>query len=65
MPVDTTKATSLRDKFEKIGEQIRSAVVDFTTLEVTPLTGDVTHIIKSDPNDSKKNKFDALFMSWF
>ncbi len=58
MPVDTTKATSLRDKFEKIGEQIREAVVDFSTLEVTTLTGDVTQIIKPDPTDTKKNKFD-------
>lgn len=58
MPVDTTKATSLRDKFEKIGEQIREAVVDFSTLEVTTLTGDITQIIKPDPSDNKKNRFD-------
>ena len=58
MPVKTTNSSSLRDKFEKIGQQIREVVVDFTTLEVTTITGDVTHIIKPEGNDPKKNKFD-------
>lgn len=48
---------ALDDKFKEIASQIKNAVVDFTTLEVTTLTGDVTQIIKSDGN--KKSKIDV------
>ncbi len=48
---------ALDDKFKEIATQIKDAVVDFTTLEVTTLTGDVTQIIKSD--SSKKTRIDV------
>lgn len=47
----------MNSKFQEIAKQIGDAVVDFTTLEVTTLTGDVTHLIKSDP--SKKSVIDV------
>ena len=49
-------ANVLDNKFKEIAGQIKDAVVDFTTLEVTTLTGDVTQIIKSD---NKKTKIDV------
>ncbi|MEM9823651.1 MAG: hypothetical protein AAF985_21375 [Bacteroidota bacterium] len=48
---------ALDDKFKEIAGQIKDAVVDFTTLEVTTLTGDVNQIIKTD--SSKKTKIDV------
>jgi len=47
----------LNDQFNKIADQIGGAFVDFTTLEVTTLTGDVTHLIKSNPG--KKSVIDV------
>ena len=47
----------MNSKFQEIAKQIGDAVVDFTTLEVTTLTGDVTHLIKSNPN--KKSVIDV------
>ncbi|HMR42734.1 MAG TPA: hypothetical protein PKC40_02830 [Saprospiraceae bacterium] len=38
-------AKTLDEKFEEIGQQIKNAVVDFTTLEVTTITGEIKHII--------------------
>lgn len=46
----TTDAVDLSDKFQKIGEQIRKVAVDFTTLNVTTLTGNYTHIINTKTN---------------
>jgi hypothetical protein len=45
---------ALDDKFKQIAGQIKDAVVDFTTLEVTTLTGDVTQIIKSSSGSKAK-----------
>lgn len=45
-------AKSLEAKFEEIASQIKDAVVDFTTLEVTTLTGEVDHIINTKGNNS-------------
>ena len=41
----TTDASDLNDKFKKIGKQIINVAVDFTTINVTTLTGNYTHII--------------------
>lgn len=51
-------AKSLEGKFQEIADQLKSAVVDFTTLEVTTLTGDVKHIINTGSGANKKTKFD-------
>jgi len=51
-------ADTLNEKFEEIGKQLRGALVDFTTLEVTTLTGDVKHIINTGTGANKKTKFD-------
>ncbi len=57
-PVTTTDSTSLNQKFKKIGEQIYKVAVDFTTLNVTTLTGDFSHFIKTGSGNSRKNKVD-------
>ncbi len=46
---------TLEGKFQEIANQIKGAVVDFTTLEVTTLTGNVDHVIKTT---GKKKSFD-------
>jgi len=46
-PIKTVDAEDLRGKFHKIGEQLIKVVVDFTTLNVTTLSGDITKIINS------------------
>ena len=40
-------ANKLESKFDEIANQIKAAAVDFTTLEVTTLTGDVSQIINA------------------
>ena len=51
-------ANSLEEKFQKIADQIKDLTVDFATLEVTTLTGDVKHIINTGTGQNKKTKFD-------
>ena len=51
----TNMAGTLEGKFQDIADQIKSAVVDFTTLEVTTLTGNIDHVIKTT---GKKTTFD-------
>ena len=46
---------TLEGKFQEIADQIKGAVVDFTTLEVTTLTGEVDHVINTKGN---KKSFD-------
>ena len=46
-------ANTLEEKFQDIAKQIKGAVVDFATLEVTTLTGEVDHIINTKNNKSK------------
>ena len=45
-------AKTLEAKFQEIANQIKGAVVDFTTLEVTTLSGEVDHIINTKGNKS-------------
>jgi len=45
-------ANTLEEKFQDIAKQIKGAVVDFTTLEVTTLSGEVNHIISTKGNKS-------------
>ncbi len=49
----TTDAVDLSDKFKKIGDQIRKVAVDFTTLNVTTLSGNYTHIINTKDQSGK------------
>jgi len=51
-------AKSLEAKFQEIADQLKDTVVDFTTLEVTTLTGDVKHIINTGTGSNKKTSFD-------
>ncbi len=40
-------ANSLNDKFREIADQIKNTAVDFTTLEVTTITGSIKQVIDS------------------
>ena len=51
-------ANPLQEKFQDIANKIKKLGVDFTTLEVTTLTGDVKHIINTGTGPNKKTSFD-------
>jgi len=51
-----TKSVDLREKFKKIGKQIGAVVVDFTSLNVTTLSGKINHVIQTE--EGKKSRFD-------
>lgn len=54
-------ADELNDQLKTIkttlAQKLSKAALDFTTLEVTTLTGDVTHIIDSKANSSNQGGF--------
>lgn len=52
-PQTTTDASNLNDKFSKIGKQLLNVAVDFTTINVTTLTGNYTHIINTKEQGGK------------
>ena len=49
----TTDAKDLSEKFKKIGDQLLKVAVDFTTLNVTTLTGNYAHIINTKEQGGK------------
>ncbi len=54
--VVTTDSKNLSEKFEKIRDQILKVAVDFTTLNVTTLTGNYNHIINTEKQGKKSVK---------
>lgn len=58
-PVSTTGAKSLNEKFNNIGKQLLDVAVDFTTLNVTTLTGHYDHIINT--KEQGKNRVRTKF----
>lgn len=58
-PIATTDAKNLTQKFDKIGKQLLNVAVDFTTLNVTTLTGSYDHIINT--KEQGKNKVRTKF----
>ncbi len=59
-PFPTVREGSLNDKFNSIGQQIVKIAVDFTTLNVTTLTGHYDHIINTKEQGGK-NKVRTKF----
>ncbi len=50
----TEKPGTLREKFQQIAKQIKETAVDFTTVEVTTVTGNIRHLVNTD-----KTKFNV------